>query len=63
MTMALPVVSFRFPDELQRRIARYAAALSEAAGVEIPQTRVVVRLIELGLEQVEKDKPQRKRKK
>ena len=52
MTETQPI-SFRFPPELQQRVDRYAASLSETAGLEVPRTRVVMKLIELGLAQVE----------
>jgi hypothetical protein len=56
------VISFRFPDELKRRIDRYAARLSERAGVEVPRTRVVLKLLGIALDQVEaEEKPKRKR--
>ena len=47
------VITFRFPPELLARIDRYAAQLSGLAGVEVARTRVVVKLLELGLDQVE----------
>ena len=56
------VISFRFPDELMERIDGYAAKLSERAGVEVPRSRVVLKLIRIALDQVEaEEKPKRKR--
>jgi hypothetical protein len=56
------VISFRFSDALRGRIERYAASVSERAGVEVPLTRVVTKLLELGLDQVEKPAPKAKKK-
>jgi len=47
------VIAFRFPPELVQRIERYSRHLSQLAGVEVPRTRVVLKLLELGLDHVE----------
>jgi hypothetical protein len=48
------VISFRFSDELHARLDRYAAMLSERAGVEVPLSRVVVKLLEASLDEEER---------
>jgi hypothetical protein len=56
------VISFRFPDELRGRIERYAARLSDLAGVEVPRSRVVLKLLGIALDKVEsEEKPKGKR--
>lgn len=48
------VITFRFSPELLARIDFYAGRLmARAGGVRVARTRVVVKLLELGLDQVE----------
>lgn len=46
--------AYRIPVDLSTRIARVRATLEKQAGVAIPETAVVVRLLEVGLVAEEK---------
>jgi predicted DNA-binding protein len=54
--------AFRLPDELLKRLDKYAERLSEADGMAYTRTDVVRKLLTRALNDVEKDdaKPRRK---
>jgi hypothetical protein len=56
------VIAFRFEPELMQRIDRYAARVSELAGIKQTRAQVVKKLLALGLDAAEKQEALKHRK-